>query len=141
MMWELLNALFTRIPDMEEIATELCEHYHVELTEDGGALWVNGVILATIIMMEEEAPPDLLVSIFSFFEDIVKKDTETKYFFMWTTMYYYCEQKDITDRAVKMMGPETKKLYDEYLVIYKSSKLLQLSQLYSDEEIEAMEQA
>ena len=136
-MWDLLNALFARIPEMKEIAEELCKYYHIELTDDGGALWVNGVILATIIMLEEPSPPDLLVSVFSFFEDIVK-NPETRHFFMWTTMYYYCEQKDILDRAVRMMGPETKKLYEEYMVIYKDAKLLELSQLYSNEELDAM---
>ncbi len=56
-------------------------------------------------------------------------------------MSYFFEKTDVQKKAMMFMGPETKKLWVQYCSFEKDAQLWQLSQLYSDEELEAMKQA
>ena len=72
---------------------------------------------------------------------LAKADKETRDFFWYGTMSYFFEKTDVQKKAMMFMGPETKKLWVQYCSFEKDAQLWQLSQLYSDEELEAMKQA
>ena len=139
---DVLETLYQIAPDMRDCVEMLRCGYGIELSEGGYPIWDHCVMETVEFLLEEPTTyKNLLEQFFSFVEHYAKtSDVETHKFYLHLTMVYIYNKKSLLDTAKKFMEPATKAAWEEYCVFKKKIKLLKLSQLYSDEELEAMKQ-
>ena len=138
----ILNQFFSEVPQMKELFEIMCEIQGISMVDGRAAVWKIGVMECIGFLLNESSEfLDLTRSVFAFLEKLAKADKETRDFFWYGTMSYFFEKTDVQKKAMMFMGPETKKLWVQYCSFEKDAQLWQLSQLYSDEELEAMKQA
>ena len=138
----LLENLFNDVPEMRNAVNYMLRLYQIEPSAERFPVWEHGVLECVEAMLEDRVRCDQsLKRVFSFFEKLANGDEDTRNFFLVATMDFFYKRQQLLPIASKFMGPATKAAWETWYQYQKDSLLLELSQLYSDEEIEAMEQA
>lgn len=137
----LLESLFRDVPEMRGAVNYMLKLYQIEPTAERFPVWEHGVLECVEVMLENRIEcQQVLKRIFSFFEKLANGDEETRNFFLVATMDFFYKRQELLPIASEFMGPSTKAAWQTWYQFQKDSLLLELSQLYSDEELEAMKQ-
>ena len=138
---DLLNSLFQEVPEIREAVDMMLHAYSVNLSEGRFPVWEYGVMEVVKFLLEESSTYcQPLTRVFAFFEKMASGDEDTRNFFLVATMDYFYEHQNLLSIANKFMGPSTKAAWQAWYQFQKDSLLFELSQLYSDKELEAMKQ-
>ena len=139
---DLLDELFQEVPEIKRSVHMMLNAYHVTMSDGRFPVWEYGVMECVEFLLEEaDTYHHTLQKIFQYFEKLASADVNTREFFMCAVMDYFCNKPDLVPIAKRFMGPAVEAAWIEYRKFDTDAQLFQLSQLYSDEEIEAMEQA
>ena len=141
----LLEDFFTECPDMELLYDIACEENKIQPTDARAAIWMGGFLPGVVALLED---PDMLedlgrtnsilTSVFLLFEKMSTMEEDSREFLKFMTMDLFYDRSDLLDAANQYMGKETRKVFQEYCVYRKEESLWELSQLYSEEELEAI---
>ena len=141
----LLNDFFDVCPEMKRYFDMACNSNKIYTSDDDSVIWAGGFMPCVAAMLEDqdtlkdpEGIKRILVLVFSLFEKMALDGAETRDFLKHLTMGLFYDEPELFETAKQYMGRETMKVFEEYCVFLKEADLWQLSQLYSDEELETM---
>ena len=135
----IFQELFEAVPEIEEPFRILCEGHEISPSDDDDWIWRIGVMLYMDLMFEEfELFRETIQSVFGFFERMAEANEEVYALLMRGTMSFLYFASEHTEKAESMMLKKTREAWMEYQRFQEKMQLLQLSQLYSDEELSEM---
>ena len=138
---ELLEDLFQDVPEIKRSVFMMLKAYHVSISDGRYPVWQYGVMECVEFLLEEaNTYQHTLKKIFQFFEKMASAEEDTREFFMCSVMDYFCERPNLIPTAKRFMGPFVAEAWTEYRRFDLDAQLFRLSQLYSDEELDAMKQ-
>ena len=141
----LLKDFFAECPDMELLYDIACEENKIQPSDARAAIWMGGFLPGVVALLEA---PDMLkdigrtksilTSVFSLFEKMSTMEEDSREFLKHMTMDIFYDRPELLAAAKPYMGIELQKVFQEYCLFRKEAGLWELSQLYSDEELETM---
>jgi len=137
----LLDDFFQNVPEIQDLFHHFCNEQNLDLSEDVHVIWEYGIMpCITCLLRYPDEFGTIADRVFQFIEDTLVAEQNMSAFWELSMMFCLYDQVEeiVQQRAVRFMRPKTKRVWDEHCAFMKSSKLLQLAQLYSDEEMDAM---
>ena len=137
----LLEDFFQFVPEVQDLFKHVCQVQNVDLSEDVHVVWEYGVMpCITCLLRYPDEFRAIADRVFQFIENTIVADPNMCAFWELSMMFCLYDQVEeiVQHRAVQFMRAQTKQVWDQHCAFRKDAKLLELSQLYSNEELDAM---